>query len=176
MGVRELRSRKISKLGNFQAYIVATDLPDPDDHSPGPSAHAWEIRRVDGDQVEDGDAKASDRNDSDENRAYATGAFRVVEATPAHSTINICSPSDYIVRAINEWLIMWRANGWRGSDGKPIAHREWWQRFDAECTKRNLVVTAKRLRSDDWIGHMICKQLMQGAKKTCAKKKPQRPC
>lgn len=187
MGLQDKRLRKIQEAGDFQAWIVAVGMQGPaPDHLPGYSAHAWEIRpkrekqTVDAimnlpEAQSDGDAKPSDGPDSNQNRGHATGAYRVAEALPDNSFVHIVSPSTYIVGAINEWLPVWRGNGFLKADGKPVEHGDWWKMFDEECSRRNIKASAEHLKTGNYDGNIFCKRLKITAQRVRDAQIPRRP-
>jgi ribonuclease HI len=137
------KKRKATKVGKFEALLVATD-EQAQDNSPGPAAHAWELSEDD-DNIVDRDAEAIDSYESDENEAYAVGVFRIIEATPGGSSVHIFTPSDYVVTTICIHRINWKKNGWLKSDGKPPAYVDWWKRVDEYCAKHCIEISAQRL-------------------------------
>ena len=144
----EPRPRKITVPRDFEAWIAATDLPNPPDSSPGTSAHAWEIRQTGSGSVEDSDTVASDSAESGEWRGYVSAVFRVVEALPDNSNVTIICGHKPLVDAINEWASSWRDDDWRKSDGDPVEHQGIWKRYFAEHEARNIRVKATLLRSE----------------------------
>ena len=38
--------------------------------------------------------------------------------------------SEYLRRGITEWLVRWKASGWRTAAKKPVANRELWEELD----------------------------------------------
>lgn len=54
-----------------------------------------------------------------------------------HAALRIMTPSDYIVNAFNQgWLELWRSNGWRKANNRPLPNRELWQRLHTALGQR----------------------------------------
>ncbi|WP_457641835.1 ribonuclease HI [Persephonella sp.] len=41
--------------------------------------------------------------------------------------VDLYSDSEYVVKAMKEWIYNWAKNGWKTSKKKEISHREMWQ-------------------------------------------------
>ena len=65
------------------------------------------------------------------NEALLAGIIRCLLEVPVGSEVEIISNNAYIIDGLGKYLLVWRNNGWRKSDGKPIAHKELWQQVDA---------------------------------------------
>ena len=39
--------------------------------------------------------------------------------------------SQYVRQGITEWIVGWKAKGWRTASGQPVKNAELWQRLDA---------------------------------------------
>jgi ribonuclease HI len=182
MGIRNKRHRKIKAVGSYCGLIVATDSPDFG-HAPGASAHAWEVKPFDAreslsdltlsDPRWDGDVASSDGLESGEVQGFISAVYRTCEATPDRSQLHLYCKNDYIVRAINEWLPIWRANGWRNAQGKLIEHHEWWQLIDELCAKRHITLSAERPGSRDFLILLALDRLLDKARAACAQRKRQ---
>lgn len=60
-------------------------------------------------------------------------AFDIIVSYPVES-VTIYIDSDYTRQGLLQWIKKWRANDWRGSNGKPIANQEEWVDIDAKYT------------------------------------------
>ena len=40
--------------------------------------------------------------------------------------IVVATDSEYVVNGVNEWVVRWRANGWKNSAGRAIANKDLW--------------------------------------------------
>lgn len=58
----------------------------------------------------------------------------------------VFTDSQYVVNGLNEWLPRWVANGWRGSDKKPVANRELWEALKAAVDGHAAGVTLRWVR------------------------------
>lgn len=54
------------------------------------------------------------------------GTLSALRALTCPCRITIMSDSQYVVKGINDYLLKWKANNWRKSDGGVIANRELW--------------------------------------------------
>ncbi len=55
----------------------------------------------------------------------AIEALRSIAAVAGKAWIG--TDSNYVVKGITEWIHGWRRKEWRGSTGKPVANREYWE-------------------------------------------------
>ena len=79
-----------------------------------------------------------DRQRSLSGRAEGTSANRMhLQAVAAGlgelkraSSVHVYTTSDYAKDGATAWIGSWRGRGWRTRDGKPVSHRDLWQRID----------------------------------------------
>ena len=65
------------------------------------------------------------------NKMEITAVIRALEMLKAPCKVELYSDSSYVVNAITlGWLENWKANGWKGSDKKPVKNIEFWKRLD----------------------------------------------
>ena len=65
------------------------------------------------------------------NKMEITAVIKALELLKAPCSVELYSDSAYVVNAINlGWLENWKANGWKGSDKKPVKNIEYWERLD----------------------------------------------
>ena len=43
--------------------------------------------------------------------------------------ISVYTDSDYLRKGINYWVLSWKENGWKKSNGKPISHLSFWKKI-----------------------------------------------
>jgi len=65
------------------------------------------------------------------NRMELMAAIRGLEAIRRKTRARLFTDSDYLRRGITEWIRVWRANGWRTADRKPVKNADLWQRLAA---------------------------------------------
>ena len=70
-------------------------------------------------------------------------------------SITIWTPSDYIVNAFNQgWLELWRNNGWRKADKRPLPNRELWTRLHQALGQRPRAIRHLTPGRTDPAGHL----------------------
>ena len=52
--------------------------------------------------------------------------------------VDLYSDSEYVVKAMKEWIYNWAKNGWKTSKKKEISHREMWQEIYRLMEKHNV--------------------------------------
>ena len=169
MGWENPRPRKIEAAADYDAFIVAVDLPAQDQES-RPSAHAWEIRKRATGEIVDSDETPSDQVLSSQNKAYVTGLYRTIEALPDGSAVHIISLGEFIVKGITEWLPEWRRNGWRRSNGEKVAYADVWQKIDDLLKLCKISATAIRPCSTDRNSLENIERLKDRARAVCKKR------
>ncbi|MDR2193378.1 MAG: ribonuclease HI [Treponema sp.] len=45
--------------------------------------------------------------------------------------ISVYTDSQYVQKGISEWIVLWKKNGWRNSERKPVKNKDLWQKLDA---------------------------------------------
>lgn len=64
------------------------------------------------------------------NRMELQGAIAAFGALKRPCLVTFCSDSRYVIEGLSKkWAKMWRANGWRKSDGKPALNVELWDKL-----------------------------------------------
>jgi ribonuclease HI len=94
--------------------------------NPGPGGWAALLRCGDRERMLSG----SDA-DTTNNRMELQAAIGALAALTRSSEVRLATDSQYVQRGITEWVVRWKRNGWRTSDGKPVANQDLWQRLDA---------------------------------------------
>lgn len=168
MSIEQPRKRHIVEPGEFEAWLVASDLPqDPERGRSGPSSHGWEIRRLGQTTVEDRNVVASGTA-SEESNGYVTGVYRIAEAVPEGSNVLIWTRSSVVVQALRRGIKGLRARNFKGADRKPLAHADYWRATSDVCTARKIELGSRLLRVR-WSPHgAIYNALMHDVKAACA--------
>lgn len=66
------------------------------------------------------------------NRMEVLAAVEGLAALKRSVKVKLYSDSAYLVNAIEQrWLINWKKNGWKSSDGKAVKNRDLWEKLDA---------------------------------------------
>lgn len=109
--------------------------------NPGPGGWGYLLRRTsDGSETKVAGAELQTTN----NRMEMLSVIRGLEETPAGASILLITDSQYVVKGIDEWMVGWKANGWRRKDGRrlvPIKNEELWQSLDALLMERKVRCT-----------------------------------
>lgn len=140
-------SPKFTKSGSFTAWIFATKGEPP--HTI--SAFSCLIIPSDAGEEPIQTPKVSERIESTEQRAYVAAVYRVVEALPEKSKIEIYCRAKNIQDAIN----MWVDDEWPERDWARVEHVDLWKRFLAarDGTAKNprrIKVSASRWSDGDY--------------------------
>jgi ribonuclease HI len=72
------------------------------------------------------------------NRMELTAAIEGLSALRRPCTVRIYSDSTYVRDGITRWINLWRRNGWRTADRRPIKNIDLWQKL-AETMARHQV-------------------------------------
>jgi ribonuclease HI len=109
--------------------------------NPGPGGWAFILRHPSsGKEME----KSGGEPETTNNRMELTAAVRGLEALKRRSHVELFTDSVYVGKGISEWLVKWKANGWRRKDGRklvPIANEELWRELDALLAKHEVRYT-----------------------------------
>lgn len=65
------------------------------------------------------------------NRMELTAVIRALEALKRTCKLKIYTDSVYVQKGMTEWLVSWKARGWRTADKKPVKNDDLWQQLDA---------------------------------------------
>lgn len=66
------------------------------------------------------------------NRMEVTAVIRGLEALNGHSTVELFSDSEYVVKAITGWMAKWKRFGWKKTANaqSPVKNADLWRRLD----------------------------------------------
>jgi ribonuclease HI len=64
------------------------------------------------------------------NRLHLEGAVAGLEALKRPTRVHLYTASDYLKDGATSWLGAWKGRGFRTQEGKPVSHRDLWQRLD----------------------------------------------
>jgi ribonuclease HI len=101
--------------------------------NPGPGGYAAVVTIAGQEQIIVGRDRMTTNNKMD-----MTAAIRAIDAVPQGRPIVIHSDSQYVIKGATEWLLGWKAKGWRKADGKPVLNQDLWQRMDAAMVGRKI--------------------------------------
>ena len=90
--------------------------------NPGPGGWCALLRYNKHEKILKG-GKAKTTNNEMEIKAVLEG----LKALKEPCEVDLYSDSQYVVKAISEWIYNWQKNNWRNASKKEIAHREMWE-------------------------------------------------
>ena len=64
------------------------------------------------------------------NRMELTAVIRALEALKRPVEARVFTDSEYVRRGISEWVIGWKARGWKTADRKPVKNQDLWEALD----------------------------------------------
>jgi len=65
------------------------------------------------------------------NRMELMGVISGLEALKRPAEVRVLTDSEYVRRGITEWLVGWKARGWRTAARKAVKNQDLWERLDA---------------------------------------------
>ncbi len=80
------------------------------------------------------------------NQLDLLAALAALEALPPGIRVAVHAVSDYLRNGASTWIDGWKKRGWKTMEGKPVLHRELWQRLDAALTARRVAWPAVKGR------------------------------
>jgi ribonuclease HI len=99
--------------------------------NPGPGAWAAIVRIPDMPQTELVGFEPVTTN----NRMEMVGAVMALEYIEERSQIVVTSDSQYLVRGMTMWILLWKRRGWVTKTGGPVLNRDLWERLDAAASR-----------------------------------------
>ena len=80
------------------------------------------------------------------NRMELTAVIRALETLRGDADVVLYTDSQYVKNGIESWIHVWKRNGWKTADRKPVKNAELWRELD--------LVVAKHRVSWRWVkGH-----------------------
>lgn len=87
----------------------------------------------------DSDKGLSDRVEgASPNRMHILSAVSALEELNRPVRVHIYTVSDYLKDGATSWVSGWRERGWTTREGKPVSHRDLWQRLEALSKKHRV--------------------------------------
>jgi ribonuclease HI len=65
------------------------------------------------------------------NRMELTAVIRALEALKRPCQVTLHADSQYVLKGITEWLVGWKAKGWKTAAKQPVKNVDLWQQLDA---------------------------------------------
>jgi len=95
--------------------------------NPGPGGWAFILRHpASNAEVERSGSEGATTN----NRMELMGVIMGLEALTRPSIVELYSDSQYVLKGLGEWMVQWKARGWRTAAKKPVKNEELWRRLD----------------------------------------------
>ena len=68
------------------------------------------------------------------NQMELLACIKALEALKQPCRVDLYSDSAYVVNSfLQNWLVNWKLNGWKGANKKPVKNIEFWQQLDNLC-------------------------------------------
>ena len=64
------------------------------------------------------------------NRMELTAVIESLKALKKPSEVRIYTDSQYVKKGVQEWMVAWKARGWRTADKKPVKNVDLWQTLE----------------------------------------------
>ena len=101
-------------------------------------------------------------------RMELTAAIEGLAAIPGRRRVHLYTDSAYVMNCfVQRWWERWERNNWVGSDRKPVANRDLWERLLAETRRHDVVWHKVRGHSGDVLNDRV-DALARGAIATLA--------
>jgi ribonuclease HI len=72
------------------------------------------------------------------NRMELTAVIRALETLKQPVAARLHTDSQYVRRGITEWLVTWKARGWRTADRKPVKNQDLWEQLEAVSARHRI--------------------------------------
>ena len=64
------------------------------------------------------------------NRMELTAVIEALKLLKKPSAIRLSTDSQYVMKGVQEWMVGWKARGWRTADKKPVKNVDLWQALE----------------------------------------------
>jgi ribonuclease HI len=72
------------------------------------------------------------------NRMELTAVIRALQTLKQPVAARLYTDSQYVRRGITEWLVAWKARGWRTADRKPVKNQDLWEQLEAVSARHRI--------------------------------------
>ncbi|MGE0118888.1 MAG: ribonuclease HI [Dongiaceae bacterium] len=72
------------------------------------------------------------------NRMELMAAIMALEGLTRPAKVRLHTDSQYVRNGITQWIHVWKRNGWRTADKKPVKNIDLWQRLDAALARHDI--------------------------------------
>ncbi len=66
-----------------------------------------------------------------------TAAAQGLRALKERCKVELITDWQYVKQGITQFLVRWKANGWRGSSGEAVLNQDLWQELDALASQHH---------------------------------------
>ena len=101
--------------------------------NPGPGGWAAILRWRDNEREIFGH-EANTTNNRMELMATIMGLNALTRSMP----IDLHTDSRYVMNGVQEWMPLWKANGWKTASKKPVANQDLWQQLDEAVSRHRI--------------------------------------
>ena len=109
--------------------------------NPGPGGWAFILRHLKSDtEIE----KSGGLEHTTNNQMELEAVIQGLAALKRPCSVELFTDSVYVGKGMTEWMIKWKANGWKRKDGKklvPVKNEEFWKRLDALLAQHTVKYT-----------------------------------
>lgn len=72
------------------------------------------------------------------NRMELTAAIMALAALTQPCKVELYTDSQYLRKGITEWIVSWKARGWKTADKKPVKNDDLWKMLEAETARHQI--------------------------------------
>lgn len=76
--------------------------------------------------------------DTTNNQMELLAAIKALESLKEMCEVNLYTDSKYVKQGITEWIIKWKANGFKNSKKKPVVNAELWMKLDSLASQHKV--------------------------------------
>jgi ribonuclease HI len=76
--------------------------------------------------------------DTTNNRMELTAALEGLKSLKEPCRVILTTDSQYLRKGITEWIISWKAKGWKTSARQPVKNQDLWQAIDEVAQQHNI--------------------------------------
>lgn len=109
--------------------------------NPGPGGWAFLLRHPKtSKQLENSGGERQTTN----NRMELTAVIEGLETLKRPTRVELFTDSVYVGKGMSEWMIKWKANGWKRKEGgkfKPVKNEDLWRRLDEQLQRHQVKYT-----------------------------------
>lgn len=76
--------------------------------------------------------------DTTNNRMELMAAIEGLKALKKTCSVTLYTDSKYVLQGMTEWIIGWKARGWKTADKKPVKNQDLWMLLDEQVERHNV--------------------------------------